>query len=134
MRLGIIVGINAARRGLKYGIYYEPAAGGLKPLCPFPPAARKLSLQELAAKMSSPRTLGERIRFLRLSQGLKQNELARKLRVCKTAVCQYEKGQTKPRPEHLDRLAVILGVSRKRLESEGCVLPAQASENSLTRV
>ncbi|HAH05682.1 MAG TPA: hypothetical protein DCM05_04010 [Elusimicrobia bacterium] len=67
--------------------------------------------------MVPPQTLDERIRSLRMKQGLKQNELARRLRVCKTAVCQWEMGQTKPRPEHLERLAGILGVTRNRLVS-----------------
>jgi len=106
--VGLIVGINTARRGLKCGIYYQPASGELTPLCPFPPVQRKPSLQELAASMGIPQTLGERIRLLRMRQGLKQNELARRLRVCKTAVCQYEKGKTKPRPEHMNLLAKIL--------------------------
>ena len=65
--------------------------------------------------MDPPRTLGEKIRFLRMRQGLKQNDLARKLRVCKTAVCQYEKDLTKPRIEHLRRLADILRTSSREL-------------------
>ena len=117
VRLGLIVGINAARRGLKYGLYYQATDGILSPLCPFPPVQHKPTLQEMAAKMEPARTLGETIRFLRMRQGLKQNELARKLRVCKTAVCQYEKGHTKPLAEHLSRLAVILGASNRELRS-----------------
>jgi transcriptional regulator with XRE-family HTH domain len=69
----------------------------------------------MAAKMEQPRTLGEKIRFLRMKQGLKQIDLARRLRISKTAVCQYEKGQTKPRAEHLSRLADILSASSREL-------------------
>lgn len=105
--LGLVVGINAARSGQTYGLYYEKAGEGLLPLQPFPPAARKLTLQEVAARLPAPQTLGEKIRFLRMRKGLRQNELAKALGVYSTAVCQWEKGLTEPRPEHLSRLGKL---------------------------
>jgi len=58
--------------------------------------------------MAPPRTFGERIRFLRLRRGMKQNELARRLRISKVAVCRYEKDTARPRTKHLRGLTRIL--------------------------
>lgn len=58
--------------------------------------------------MPEPRTLGEQIRYLRMRKGLKQSELAAALGVRKSAVCQWEKGQTEPCPERLRSLIRLL--------------------------
>ena len=102
------MGINAARSGPNYGVYFEKADEGLMPLQPFPSVKRKPSMQELAAELPEPRTIGERIRYLRMKRGLRQDELAESLGVYKTAVCQWEKGLTRPRPEHIVPLLRIL--------------------------
>lgn len=60
--------------------------------------------------MPAPQTLGEKIRYMRMSKGLRQDELAKALGVYNTAVCQWEKGLTEPRPEHMNRRGQLLGV------------------------
>ena len=109
------MGISTARTGARYGLYCQDSEEGLIPILPFPPVPRKPTLPELAKRMSAPKTLGEKIRFLRLSRGLRQNVLATTLGVCNTAVCQWEKDSTAPRPELMSRLAKMLGVSKARL-------------------
>lgn len=108
--IGLVVGINTARSGQTCGLYYE-AAEGLIPLQPFPSVQKMPTLQEIAAGMPAPQTLGEKIRYLRLRKGLRQNELAKALGVYNTAVCQWEKNLTKPRPKLLCRITQFLGQS-----------------------
>ncbi|MFC1521849.1 helix-turn-helix domain-containing protein [Elusimicrobiota bacterium] len=62
--------------------------------------------------MRPPKTLGERIRYLRLKRGMHQNELAKRLGVCKTAVSQWESNQTGPRPEHFKKIQDYLVKTR----------------------
>lgn len=108
VEIGLIVGITCARAGIKHGIYFQSTAGVLAPIVPFPQSTRKPTLQELAQQMATPRTLGEKIRYLRLRKGLRQNELAKALGVYNTAVCQWEKDLTEPRPAHMGRLSQLL--------------------------
>ncbi|MFC1521857.1 helix-turn-helix domain-containing protein [Elusimicrobiota bacterium] len=66
--------------------------------------------------MRPPKTLGERIRYLRLKRGMHQNELARRLSVYKSAVSQWEMDQTRPRTKHAESVAKILKATK------GCLL------------
>jgi transcriptional regulator with XRE-family HTH domain len=121
--IGLVMGISAARSGTRYGLYHQDANECLIPIIPFPRVPSKPTLRDLAQRMAAPKTPGERIRFLRLSRGLRQDELAKMLRVCNSAVCQWEKGLTEPRPEHFNRLAASLGVPVSQLTGK---IPLQA--------
>ncbi len=87
------------------------------PLQPFPSVPKKPTLKEVAADMPAPRTLGEKIRYLRIQKGMRQNELAKELGIYNTAVCQYEKDLTRPRPPHLARMAQLFGLPLSELEA-----------------
>lgn len=54
---------------------------------------------------------GERIRSLRESSGLTQEELAQKMGLTRPAVGRWESGRAKPRLDKLEQLAGILGTS-----------------------
>jgi len=56
------------------------------------------------------------LRKLRLEKGLEQRELARKLRVNKNSVCEWEKNRKKPSRESMEKLAKFFRISIKRLE------------------
>jgi len=54
--------------------------------------------------------IGRAIREARLSLGLSQLELSRKMRITQVAICHWETGQREPRLNDLLRLGTILGV------------------------
>jgi transcriptional regulator with XRE-family HTH domain len=60
--------------------------------------------------------LGQLLRKLRLENGLEQRQLARKLRVNKNSVCEWEKDRKGPSRKSMDRLAKFFKISVKRLE------------------
>jgi phage repressor protein C with HTH and peptisase S24 domain len=55
--------------------------------------------------------LGDRIRLARRAAGLKQHELAKHFDVARVSVTQWEAGKTRPDPDKLPALAVVLKVS-----------------------
>lgn len=59
--------------------------------------------------------IGSRIKFLRVSQGLTQDELADRIGVKKAHVSNWENDKNQPSKENLDSLAIALGVSVKDL-------------------
>lgn len=60
-------------------------------------------------------TLGERIQDRRKRLGLDQHELAKRLQVAQSSVCDWEKGNTKPRLDRLADIANVLGVRESEL-------------------
>ena len=56
------------------------------------------------------------LRTLRLSKGLKQNQLASAIYVSPSAISQYERGTIYPSRENLERLATFFNVSTAYLE------------------
>jgi len=61
------------------------------------------------------KTLGQLLRKLRLEKGLEQRELAKKLRVNKNSVYEWEKDRKKPSRESTEKLAKFFRISIKRL-------------------
>jgi transcriptional regulator with XRE-family HTH domain len=61
--------------------------------------------------------LGQFLKKLRLEKGLEQRELARKLRVNKNSVCEWENERKKPSRESRERLARFFKISKQNLES-----------------
>jgi DNA-binding XRE family transcriptional regulator len=61
-------------------------------------------------------TLGQLLRKLRLKKGLEQWELARKLRVNRNSVCEWEKDRKRPSRESMEKLAKFFRIGRKTLE------------------
>jgi transcriptional regulator with XRE-family HTH domain len=59
--------------------------------------------------------LGEAIKELRKSKGLKQKELAAKVGVSANAICKIEKGETKPQKETLDKIIDTLEITESYL-------------------
>jgi len=61
-------------------------------------------------------TLGQFLRKLRLEKGLEQWELARKLRVHRNTVYEWENGRKGPSRKSIEKLAKFFKMSVKRLE------------------
>lgn len=75
-------------------------------------------MQSMAASTTIPTwTLGERIRKARESSGLKQSDLAPKLRVSRTAIAGWESGTHRPSYSALVLLADITGVPVEWIET-----------------
>jgi DNA-binding XRE family transcriptional regulator len=55
------------------------------------------------------RTLGERIKKLRLERGLFQRDLAKMIGVNEMTIVNWEKGRTRPTKRNLERIKIILG-------------------------
>ena len=55
--------------------------------------------------------LNTRIRKARIAKGLSQTELAKKLRINRSAVANWECGASKPRSAHLQQFALLTDVS-----------------------
>lgn len=99
--------MNAARDPDARAAVLVPLAHGWEALQTVPMKAREPSAEERLLALGRPKTLGERIRYHRIRLGLRQEDLARKLRVGKTAVSQWENGKSSPRSmcrRQLDRL------------------------------
>ena len=58
-----------------------------------------------------PKTLGERIRFVRLQQNISQKDLAKATEISSVAMYQIESGKYDPRVKHLEKIADKLNVS-----------------------
>ena len=67
-----------------------------------------LSIQEAAKQQR--RLFGERLRTLRKSAGLTQQQLADKAGFKSPAIVRYEAGRALPRPQAIEKLAAALGV------------------------
>lgn len=63
------------------------------------------------ARQEATRRIGERIRQRRLALDYQQKELAQKLGVTSATVSQWERGDTRPKGEHLVALTKILDVT-----------------------
>jgi DNA-binding XRE family transcriptional regulator len=84
---------------------------GWIPLEELPRPRIRPSLDEILAGLGPIKTLGQRIRYFRIKNGLKQKDLGKKLGVGKTSVCQWERGDTSPKRRHFKALSGVLGVS-----------------------
>ena len=62
------------------------------------------------------KTLGQFLRKLRLEKGLEQRELARKLRVHRNTIYEWENDKSDPSGKSMERLAKFLKISRKKLK------------------
>ena len=74
--------------------------------------------------------LGNRIKELRLTTGLTQEELGKKLNLSKQTVSSYEKGTRTPDPDTITELAKIFKVSTDFLLGQ-TINPAPASVDDL---
>ena len=61
--------------------------------------------------MATAKEIGIRIKNSRLTVGITQAELARRLGVTPQAISQYERGVKKPKIETIERIADVLGIS-----------------------
>ena len=61
-------------------------------------------------------TLGQFLKKLRLERGLEQRELARKLRVNKNSVYEWENDRKNPSGESMEKIARFLNISEEILE------------------
>jgi len=61
--------------------------------------------------------LGQRIKDRRLELGLDQLDVAQKLGIRQSSICDWEKGKTRPRRERLGDLAKVLRVPTKKITS-----------------
>lgn len=59
---------------------------------------------------------GERIRQIRLSKGMTQTELGKRCGMADSRIGVYERGENKPKPETLNRIATALDVDPSVLE------------------
>jgi len=105
----LIIGLNQARKQ-RSGIVL-PLEKGWLPLEELPRPRVKPSLDAILASLGPIKTIGQRIRYHRVKNRLKQEDLGKRLGVGKTAVCQWEQGQTSPRKEFIKPLSAALGVS-----------------------
>lgn len=62
-------------------------------------------------------TTGERIRQIRLSKGMTQTELGKRCGMADSRIGVYERGENKPKPETLNRIAMALDVDPSVLET-----------------
>lgn len=53
------------------------------------------------------------LKAARVNAGLTQTEAAQSIGVTKLSVLKWENGRSKPRPDHLDSLLALYGVSRR---------------------
>ena len=60
-------------------------------------------------------TIGENIKKLREQQGMSQAELAAKIGKSRTAIWQYERGDTIPRMGAIEELARVFGVKKSAI-------------------
>jgi transcriptional regulator with XRE-family HTH domain len=62
-------------------------------------------------------TLGQLLRRLKLEKGLEQRELAKKLRVHRNTIYEWENDRNGPYRKSIERLAKFFKISAKTLES-----------------
>jgi transcriptional regulator with XRE-family HTH domain len=94
--------------------------------------ARTLTHSSPAAALRSPSTLGARVRQLRQSAGLSQDELAAG-RCSKEYVSQIERGKTRPTAATLEWIAETLSVDVTYLETGQSWTEYAAVEASVAR-
>lgn len=74
------------------------------------------ALTEIDFTVEAMKSLGARVKQLRLDAGLTQAEVASRVGVTKSAITQLEKGQIRdPKPVHLMKLARLFGLSAEDL-------------------
>ena len=73
------------------------------------------SAVDRAADSDAGEGLGVRLQRLRSLRGLTQSQLAARAGVSEAAVCAWEKGKARPRPNRIEQLADILAVSKLEL-------------------
>ena len=56
-----------------------------------------------------------RVKELRISSGLTQDELARRIGCSRINISRYESGARRPRPEIANRIGMVLGLSKDEL-------------------
>ncbi|HUX50689.1 MAG TPA: helix-turn-helix transcriptional regulator [Spirochaetia bacterium] len=80
------------------------------------------------ANQSLERSIGKRIRHIRLARGLSQSDLAERVAVTYQQIQKYENGTTHLTIDRLERLAKALSVSMQALlfEQDGSVAEAQS--------
>lgn len=66
------------------------------------------------------KTFSEKVKEARVSLGISQPQLGKKIGLSVRSVIAYEKGEKKPRPASMLKLAKALGVSVKFLSDDGC--------------
>lgn len=69
------------------------------------------------------RTFSEKVKEARVSLGISQPQLGKKIGLSVRSVIAYEKGEKKPRPASMLKLAKALGVSVKFLSDDECENP-----------
>lgn len=62
-------------------------------------------------------TTGEKIKQIRLSKGMTQTALGKRCGMADSQIGVYERGESKPRPETLERIAAALDVALPVLEA-----------------
>ena len=74
------------------------------------------------------KTFSEKVRDARLQLGLSQTQLGEAVGISLRAIVSYEKGEKKPRPGTMLKLAKALGVSVKFLSDDTCENPMEDIE------
>lgn len=74
------------------------------------------------------KTFSEKVRDARLQLGLSQTQLGEAVGISLRAIVSYEKGEKKPRPGTMLKLAKALGVSVKFLSDDTCKNPMEDIE------
>ena len=69
------------------------------------------------------KTFSEKVKEARVSLGMSQPQLGKKIGLSTRSVIAYEKGEKKPRPASMLKLAKALGVSVKFLSDDECEDP-----------
>lgn len=75
------------------------------------------------------KTFSEKVKEARVSLGISQPQLGKKIGLSVRSVIAYEKGEKKPRPASMLKLAKALGVSVKFLSDDECENPMADIEN-----
>jgi DNA-binding XRE family transcriptional regulator len=104
----LIIGINQARDE-RTGIIL-PLRQAWLPMAELPKPKTKPTLEAILEALGPATTFGQKVRYYRIKSGLNQGDLAEKLGVVKSAVCQWETGQTIPKARHSNRLCRVLGI------------------------
>ena len=74
------------------------------------------------------KTFSEKVKDARLQLGLSQTQLGEAVGISLRAIVSYEKGEKKPRPGTMLKLAKVLGVSVKFLSDDTCENPMEDIE------
>ena len=88
-----------------------PLAKEWLPMEELPKPKVKPALGAILAGLGPIKTLGDKIRYYRIKNLFKQEDLAKRLGVGTSAVCQWEGDQTSPSANHLENLLRVLKIS-----------------------